>query len=81
MGAEWGDTVLRRSHEGYSPVHLPKLRASVHAAAPRGMQAYRSGSNGGDDGMTRRDDPGRLLEQSAGGIAGEPTFGVNQTYT
>jgi hypothetical protein len=36
------------------------------------VQAYRCSQKGGGDGMKRRGDPGRLLEQSTGGVVGEP---------
>lgn len=37
------------------------------------------GQEGGGEGVTRRDDPGRLLEQSTGGVAGNRRLAVNQT--
>jgi hypothetical protein len=69
------DGVLRQARAW--ALGLPMPVASL--AQDRDMQAYRGSQEGGGDGMTRRDDPGRLVEQSTGGVADHRRLAVNQT--
>ena len=77
VGAIRSGRLPRRAGRWTLALHLPELSMEKD----RHMQTYPGSQEGGVDGMKRNGDPGRLREQSTGGVAGESTCLTRENQT